>query len=253
MFFEKECFSFSINQVIEIKQTNVNLMNRGRDFCGLSFRTRADTILRSDREENHIEDNTIVYIPAGLDYRRIAKIDEMIVVRLDKIDYESDRIECLKPKNSALFAELFSKILHLWNKKEIGYKHRCAAILHEIFAECYLECYAAEPAPSKIQKSVDYINHSFSDNSLTVAAAAARSFMSEVYFRRLFREEYGVSPRRYLITLRIQNAARLIATGYYSLSEAAYMSGYTDYKYFSTEFKRVIGISPSEYALGHKA
>ena len=77
--------------------------------------------------------------------------------------------------------------------------------------------------------------------------AAARSFMSEVHFRNLFKAEYGVSPQKYIIDLRIQNAVLLISMGYFSLKEVAFMSGYNDYKYFSVEFKRKMGISPSKY------
>ena len=72
--------------------------------------------------------------------------------------------------------------------------------------------------------------------------------MSEVHFRKIFKEEYGMSPQKYIIHLRIQNASSLIASGYYSLQEAAYLSGYNDYKYFSVEFKKIKGVSPSKFA-----
>ena len=42
-------------------------------------------------------------------------------------------------------------------------------------------------------------------------------------------------------------AKELISTGDYSLKEIAFMCGYSDYKYFSSEFKQFTGISPSEY------
>ena len=47
--------------------------------------------------------------------------------------------------------------------------------------------------------------------------------------------------------LRMQKAISLINTGYYSLKEVAAMCGFTDYKYFSVEFKKHTGKSPSEY------
>ena len=75
--------------------------------------------------------------------------------------------------------------------------------------------------------------------------------MSEGYFRKLFKEEFGISPQKYIIELRIQNAVALISKGYYSLKEIAYMSGYNDYKYFSVEFKKSMGVSPSEYIYDH--
>ena len=42
-----------------------------------------------------------------------------------------------------------------------------------------------------------------------------------------------------------------MSTGYYSLKEIAIMSGYEDYKYFSAEFKREKGISPSKYVYNY--
>jgi two-component system response regulator YesN len=68
-----------------------------------------------------------------------------------------------------------------------------------------------------------------------------------VYFRKLFKAEFGMSPQKYIIKLKIQKAVFLMSTGYYSLKEISLMSGYTDYKYFSTEFKREKGVSPSKY------
>ncbi|MBQ6703042.1 MAG: helix-turn-helix transcriptional regulator [Clostridia bacterium] len=82
---------------------------------------------------------------------------------------------------------------------------------------------------------------------MSIREIANQSFVSEVYFRKLFKKEYGKSPQKYIVFLRIRYATELISTKYYSLKEVALMSGYTDYKYFSTEFKKHIGCSPSEY------
>jgi two-component system response regulator YesN len=80
-----------------------------------------------------------------------------------------------------------------------------------------------------------------------MAEIAKQSFMSEVYFRKLFKAEYGITPQKQIIYLRMQNAVDLISTGYYSLKEVALLSGYNDYKHFSVEFKKIKGVSPSEY------
>ena len=63
----------------------------------------------------------------------------------------------------------------------------------------------------------------------------------------IFKKEFGISPKKYIINARIKHAVGLIENGYYSLSEIAEMSGFTDYKYFSSEFRRVMGTSPSKY------
>ena len=246
MFFEKETLSFNILDVLEIKQNNFNMFNSERNFNALSFRFRSDAVLTTKTETHSMKDNYVSYFPARLDYTRVATVDELIVIHFDTINYHTENIECFETKRPDILAKLFRNILDCWNKKELGYKYKCSALLCEILAECYAENYIPSVKNSKIQNSVDYILANYKKSDLTIKEIADQSFMSEVYFRKLFKEEYGSSPQRYIIKLRIQNAVGLISTGYYSLSEVAYMSGYIDYKYFSTEFKKAMGVSPSE-------
>ena len=247
MFFEKEILSFHILDVLEIKQNNVSTFNTGRNFNALSFRFRADAYLRTEKNEYHMRENFVSYVPARLNYSRVATVDEMIVIHFETVNYHTENVEYFQPKNPEVLAKLFRKILDCWNRKELGYKYKCSAILCEIFAECYTENYVPTIQNSKIQNSVEYMLANYKKSDLTIKEIAKQSFMSEVYFRKLFKEEHGLSPQKYIVQLRIQHAVGLISTGYYSLNEIAYMSGYNDYKYFSVEFKKAIGVSPSEY------
>lgn len=247
MFFNKESLSFKILDVIELIQKNVNMFNSERNYNALSFRVHADTYLKTETDEYHMKDNFVSYVPARLDYIRTSRVDEMIVVHFDTTDYFTRQIEYFEAKKPEILAKLFRSISDCWNKKEIGYKYKCSALLYEIFAECYVQNFKPQPQTSKIQNSVDYIFKNYKNSELTMSEIAKQSFMSEVYFRKLFKKEYKMSPQKYIIKLRIQNALSLIATGYFSLKEIAYMSGYNDYKYFSTEFKKAVGVSPSEY------
>ena len=252
MFFEKELLSFNILDVLELKQQDVNMFNSGRNFSALSFRFRSDAVLINKTERYSMKDNYVSYFPTRLDYTRVATVDEMIVVHFDVINYSTKNIEYFIPNNPAVLSELFREIFDVWHKKELGYKYKCSAILCEIFAECYKQNYVPKSQRSKIHNSVEYLLKNYKKSDLSIKEIADKSFMSEVYFRKLFKEEYGISPQKYIIDLRIQNAVGLMSTGYYSLKEVAYMSGYNDYKYFSVEFKKNMGVSPSEYTYDYK-
>lgn len=247
MFFKNDMISFNLLDVLELKQKNVNMYNSKRNFNALSFRFKADTILKTKSETFQLKDNYILFVPSRLDYRRVSKIDELIVIHFEVINCNAREFEYFKPQNPEIFQKLFTNILECWNHKEVGYKYKCSAIFNEILALCYSENYNPKSINSKIKNSVDYLLKHYNDCNLSIKAIAEQSFMSEVYFRKLFKAEYGISPQKYIIHLRIQYAAELISTGYYSFKEIATMSGYTDYKYFSTEFKKQVGISPSDY------
>ena len=252
MFFEKEHISFNLLDVLFLDQSNVDTFNSGRNFNALSFRFRSDTVILTDKNEYHLKDSFVTHFPARLDYRRISKSDELIVIHFEATNYSAKSIEYFEPKDPDILARLFRDILECWNKKEIGYRLKCSALLYEILAECYAQNYKKEAQLSKIQASVDYINQNYKKSDLTIKEIADRSFMSEVYFRKLFKEEFGISPSQYIVSLRIQHAAGLISSGYYSLKEVAYLSGYNDYKYFSVEFKKAIGVSPSKYLYNYE-
>ena len=252
MFFEKDLLSFNILDVLELKQQDINIFNSGRNFNALSFRFRSDAVLITQTEKYYMKDNNVSFFSARLDYTRVATVDEMIVVHFDTINYNTKNIECFIPNDPAALSKLFREIFDVWNKKELGYKFKCSAILCEIFAECYIQNYVSKSQNSKIHNSVEYLLKNYKKSDLSIKEIADKSFMSEVYFRKLFKEEYGISPQKYIIDLRIQNAAGLISAGYYSLKEVAYMSGYNDYKYFSVEFKKTTGVSPSKYVYNYE-
>ncbi|MBQ9132625.1 MAG: AraC family transcriptional regulator [Clostridia bacterium] len=252
MFFDKEFISFNLLDVLSLRQKNINTKNVGRNFNAISFRLSSDAVIKTKQNEYHMRDNCVAYFPARYDYQRIANNDELIVVHFNSTDYHTEDIEFFEAQSPGRFKKFFEDILACWSQKEVGYKYKCSALLYEIFAECYAQNYKNEIGKSKIKASVEYIHKSYKKSDLTIKEIADKSFMSEVYFRKIFKEEYGVSPQKYIIDLRIQNAVGLISAGYYSLKEIAYLSGYNDYKYFSVEFKRNIGISPSEYLYNYE-
>jgi AraC-like DNA-binding protein len=247
MFFENDLLSFNIVDVLRLTQENVNIFNSGRNFDAISFRFRSDAVIISKNERYSMKDNCVAFVPARLDYTRVATVDEMIVIHLNTINYSTKNVEYFIPSDPEALSKLFKNILEMWNKKEIGYKYKCSAILYEIFAECYSQHCVSKPHPLKIHNSIEYLLKNYKKRDLSIKEIADKSFISEVYFRRLFKKEYGISPQKYIVNLRIQNAIGLISAGYYSLKEIAYMSGYKDYKYFSVEFKKKMGVSPSEY------
>ena len=91
------------------------------------------------------------------------------------------------------------------------------------------------------------IDRRFDDPELSVAALAAQTGWSEVYFRRAFRAAFGTSPLAYIRRVRLENAKALLRTGYYSITETATRCGFDSVSYFSYTFRRETGVTPSAY------
>ncbi len=63
----------------------------------------------------------------------------------------------------------------------------------------------------------------------------------------LFKAETGTPPARYLRTLRMQDAATLLANTFLSVKEIIARVGFTDESHFVRDFKRIHGLTPTEY------
>lgn len=71
--------------------------------------------------------------------------------------------------------------------------------------------------------------------------------LSPDYFARVFRQSYGVSPKRWLVQQRIRLAAVQLTQSNRNVSEVARALGYGDLFLFSRQFKSVMGVSPRAY------
>ena len=71
--------------------------------------------------------------------------------------------------------------------------------------------------------------------------------MSEVYFRKLFKNEYGQSPSQYMAAVRLRKAIELMRYPFMYVEECAVQSGFSSQQYFSRVFKKNIGDTPAHY------
>jgi AraC family transcriptional regulator len=76
---------------------------------------------------------------------------------------------------------------------------------------------------------------------------AARAGVSKFYFTRLFKNAMGVSPSRHLLTLRMDEARRLLRETKRSVVDIALDVGYANPSHFARFFRRETGLSPSDY------
>jgi len=71
--------------------------------------------------------------------------------------------------------------------------------------------------------------------------------LSYQYISTLFSKQQNIALEKFIILQKIEKVKELIHNGELTLSEIAYMMGYSSVQYLSTQFKNVIGISVSEF------
>lgn len=97
-----------------------------------------------------------------------------------------------------------------------------------------------------IEKAKEYTRENF-DKEISLEMVADFIQLSPYYVSKIFKEEYGITYKDYLTKLRVEKAKELINKSELSIKEICYQIGYNDPNYFSRVFKKVTGLSPSEY------
>lgn len=111
-------------------------------------------------------------------------------------------------------------------------------LLHEL---------SSDNIPFPLRGAVQRIKNDYCDTSLTNKDLADECRMSEVYFRKLFKNHFGCSPRQYIIGMRMQRAKQLLSEGGIPLSGIAEKCGFSSAYHFCRLFKQHEGMAPSEY------
>lgn len=71
--------------------------------------------------------------------------------------------------------------------------------------------------------------------------------MNPVYLGQLFRKTYGVYFNEYLLTLRIEEAKRLLRQTKKRMYEIAELVGFQNADYFATQFEKLENMTPTDY------
>ncbi|NLM74904.1 MAG: helix-turn-helix transcriptional regulator [Clostridiaceae bacterium] len=108
---------------------------------------------------------------------------------------------------------------------------------------------SGEKALSLIEHACKLIEHHVRDN-ITAKEIARRLNVSYETFRKLFKAKKGVPPHEYIVRKRIDTAKTMLLQGK-AIGEIALELGYCDSFAFSKQFKKVAGISPSQFRINN--
>ena len=98
-----------------------------------------------------------------------------------------------------------------------------------------------------VLEAMDYIGAHYNDPGITVGSIAQSLGISEGHLSHTFKKETDYTLLNYLTRYRIHKSMELLRDCRMKVYEVAEQVGYKDITYFSTTFKKVVGVSPSEY------
>jgi len=97
-----------------------------------------------------------------------------------------------------------------------------------------------------ITEVIKYIHQNY-DQDISLESTAKHFFIGKSYLCKLFKKHTHQNFNDYLTQLRINKAKELLHNPTYTVNVVSSKVGYSDYSYFGRIFKKMVGVTPSEY------
>ncbi|MBE6729300.1 MAG: helix-turn-helix transcriptional regulator [Ruminococcaceae bacterium] len=219
-----------------------------RAFYGISFCLGGQiAYTKNGKKYVSTEDNAVI-LPFKQSYSLTGDKEGIFpLINFNCIGFDCDDIVVIPIKNAGEFINKFNSL-----KKSFGQKNgrlKAYSILYDIINMLLFEMSNEHNSLADVEK---YIEKNLSENRLSNEDLAKYMGISEVYLRKLFARNLGVSPRQYIIESRIKKAKQLLIDTNLTVTEISEKCGFTSLYHFCRAFKERTGITPGEFAKQNK-
>lgn len=229
-------------------------VHKNRPSHGLAFNCAGEKVYTfSDGRKYVVKENDFIYLPKNTTYT-VSAIAPGATFCINFQLLESAAFDpfVFNVKNAETAIQAYKSAEKAWRNKKDGYELLCKSELYKILyvlQSNYARPYLPNSKQAQLEPAVSYIHKHYTEESISVEKLSELCGFSYEYFRRLFHGCYGCAPMKYINELKLKRAKELLASGLYSVSEAALQAGFFDLSYFSRFFKGNVGVSPVEYKL----
>lgn len=145
--------------------------------------------------------------------------------------------------------DIFKKLVDSWNKKTPGYEFVTKTFLCQLMIAINQNIKKQNQNYSislKVEKVIEYLHQNIS-NKVTLQELSDLVHISPFYLSRAFKNSTGYTVIEYFNKIKIDKAKELMIESDKKVKDIAQMIGFGDEFYFSRIFKKIEGISPSEF------
>ncbi len=139
----------------------------------------------------------------------------------------------------------FQSIFDAFEKQDRFRDRELSALLDRMLIAIARSLSVAGNSSDAMSKSVRYINANYSSD-IKIPDLAAMEHLSTSRYNFLFKERFGVSPKKYILKLRMSWARELLLSTDLPIKQIGIMCGYEDSHFFSKCFKSFFGIPPTQ-------
>ena len=208
------------------------------------------TLIAKDKS-HPFENGSVICIPPDITHHNKLDVGNIhyTILTPDFINLPKNDVIVFEDDSAKTIQNIFDVILSKFYSEEPSKKEiisRLGDVLGMIIKDMLHTGYRI----SDIEKVKNALITNFADPDYTIGDAMKNTNYSEAHFRKLFQDEMGMPPVKYLLELRLSSAAMQLksrANSEISIATIAAESGFNDQGYFARKFKAKYGLTPREY------
>lgn len=243
-----------ISDIGSVPPQNVTLVHKNRPSSGLVYFTEGENEFVFEGHTTKISAGKLIYLPEGSSYRVHKTNSFCIAINFKMRNFPVEDF-IVSPKNTIIMENAFVRTEILWRTKPAGFYSKCMASIYNILASIENETqtsYMPSSRSAKLQPAIELIHERYATEKISIEYLAHITNMSATYFRKIFKQFYGVSPITYINHLKIQRAKEALRSRLYTVEQVAILAGYNDPSFFRREFKHYTDMTPTEYLEKHR-
>jgi YesN/AraC family two-component response regulator len=221
-----------IEAVNKYKENNCQIAVLDIEMPGMSGLEAAENIREYDNNSN------IIFLTAFDEFSYAKK-----AIEVRALDY------LLKPGSDEELIGILEEAFRICDKNENEKVMKVSenTVASENIRNCDEEPY--QQPNILIGEITSYIENHYTDD-IALQDIAGHLGYSDVYFCKLFKQNFGKNFITYLNEYRMNKAKELLANPLINIKDVGQKAGYRDANYFTRVFKRMVGSTPSEYRSG---
>ena len=229
--------------VVPIRKEQRTTMTN-RPYFGLAFCMSGQISYQAKGKRYPLKEGTVVLLPQGKNYDVIGEKDGLFpVVNFFCDGLDVGEITVIELENQKACLNGFEAL-----QKSFMFGGDRLKSLSAFYELLSIVCPKKSHGSSYVKASLSYIEENLKNPELSNDVLAEMLGISEVYFRRLFAASLGVTPKQYILDLRIKKARILLRDTPLSVTEVAEECGFSSLYHFCRAFKSRTALTPSEYS-----
>lgn len=260
--FTGDLYIHSIGRVSDVPHHHASSAE-GEDYCIFIFCIQGRGKVLISNKEYTLSTNQFIVIPQHIPFQYFSSqtdpwnIHWIRFMGTKAIFYSNQinaihtlpSIHSLREKQSELFESMFSALIDDLSLEKLNYVNSLLMYYLSLFlyGDMYSDTYLN---PRHIVGVINRVTHYMNENieqNLSISQLAEYAGYSDSYFYRKFTTETGYSPIDYFIRMKINKASVYLIKTKMTAARISYKLGFSNPDYFSRTFKKVVGITVSEF------